>query len=347
MSAEQKTIDAFNEKPKKGLEEIIELVGEEPSKIAEFLHTNHKFFNLHALGELLGELNNQPILNAFAAQMNFENKEFDESLREYVASFRIPGEGQKVDRILEAFGESYSKQNSSIEKDAAYVAAIATIGLNTSLHNPAVKVKPTLETFAGQLNSLTEYNKVQDFSGEFIDKLYQSVKKAPFKLAINETIAGYTISPSSQTKDKIFDQVKHLFGKSKTLDTEKGNFKSKTYDVTESINTIFPYIEAKTATIDKPRSWLKRLTGYEGKITITTSDKDGKSEKVTMQFYQPSVFSKSNTPRLIVQPQDYTKEQMQKAYKPLLDLHEPKQEKRSFREMVKSAASKIGLTKSL
>ena len=54
--------------------------------------------------------------------------------------FRLPGEAQKIDRLMEKFAERYVKCNGSSFKsaDVAYVLAYSVIMLNTDAHNPQV-----------------------------------------------------------------------------------------------------------------------------------------------------------------------------------------------------------------
>ena len=64
-------------------------------------------------------------------------------------SFRLPGEAQKIDRMMECFAQRYCQLNPNIftNPDTCYVLSFAVIMLNTSLHNPSVKDKPTVEQF--------------------------------------------------------------------------------------------------------------------------------------------------------------------------------------------------------
>ncbi len=58
---------------------------------------------------------------------------------------RLPGEAQKIDRLMEKFAERFVKCNPGSFKsaDVAYVLAFSVIMLNTDLHNPGVKNKMT------------------------------------------------------------------------------------------------------------------------------------------------------------------------------------------------------------
>jgi Sec7-like guanine-nucleotide exchange factor len=57
----------------------------------------------------------------------------EQAVRAYLSSFRLPGEAQKIDRIMESFSAAYCSQNPSVfaNSDAAYVLAFAIIMLNT------------------------------------------------------------------------------------------------------------------------------------------------------------------------------------------------------------------------
>ena len=56
---------------------------------------------------------------------------------------RLPGEAQKIDRMMETFAQRYCILNPDIftNSDTCYVLSFAVIMLNTSLHNPSVKVR--------------------------------------------------------------------------------------------------------------------------------------------------------------------------------------------------------------
>jgi hypothetical protein len=66
-------------------------------------------------------------------------------------AFRPPGEGQKIDRIMQAFGKRYYEVMPSMglkSTDAAYVLAFSVIMLNTDLHNTQVQSLAVLTTAA-------------------------------------------------------------------------------------------------------------------------------------------------------------------------------------------------------
>ena len=67
--------------------------------------------------------------------------DFESSFRMFLESFRLPGEAQKIARVMEAFGQEYYRQCPDVfhDADVVYVLAYSTILLNTDQHNPMVR----------------------------------------------------------------------------------------------------------------------------------------------------------------------------------------------------------------
>ena len=66
--------------------------------------------------------------------------------RVFLDGFRLPGEAQKIDRLMEKFAERYVRCNPESvfsKADVAYVLAYSVVMLNTDAHNPQVKTKMT------------------------------------------------------------------------------------------------------------------------------------------------------------------------------------------------------------
>ncbi|KAI7807252.1 putative cytohesin 4 [Triplophysa rosa] len=92
---------------------------------------------------------NLQILKAFVDLHEFSHLNLVQALRQFLWSFRLPGEAQKIDRMMEAFATRYCNCNPGVfqSTDTCYILSFAIIMLNTSLHNPNVKDKTTLERF--------------------------------------------------------------------------------------------------------------------------------------------------------------------------------------------------------
>lgn len=142
----------FNMDPKKGIEYLIEhnLLAPTPEDVAQFLYKGEGL-NKTAIGDYLGERHdfNERVLRAFVELHDFTDLILVQALRQFLWSFRLPGEAQKIDRMMECFAQRYCQLNPNIftNTDTCYVLSFAIIMLNTSLHNPSVKDKPSVEQF--------------------------------------------------------------------------------------------------------------------------------------------------------------------------------------------------------
>ncbi|HAU1150687.1 TPA: RalF [Legionella pneumophila] len=293
VRVQREIIEAFNAKPKNGINKIKEICEQykiSPNEeIAEFFHQQRKNLDLEAVGDYLSgpEAENQQVLKAFTSQMDFNGQSFVEGLRTFLKAFKLPGEAQKIDRLVQSFSEAYSKQNPDVvsNADAAYVLAFQTIMLNTDLHNPSIPEKNKM-TLDGLKRNLRGTNNGGDFDVQFLEEIYSEIKAKPFELNFVKTSPGYELTSTTLNKDSTF----------KKLD-------SFLHSTDVNINTVFPGIgdNVKT-TVDQPKSWLSFFTGYKGTITLT--DKQT-SAQATIQVYTPNIFSKwlfGEQPRVIIQP---------------------------------------------
>ncbi|XP_067620728.1 uncharacterized protein step isoform X2 [Eurosta solidaginis] len=174
----------FNMDPKKGIEYLVEnrLLRHDPQDVAHFLYKGEGL-NKTAIGDYLGEKNdfNEDVLKAFVALHDFTNLILVQALRQFLWSFRLPGEAQKIDRMMECFAQRYCQLNPDIftNTDTCYVLSFAIIMLNTSLHNPSVKDKPTVEQFISMNRGI---NNGGDLPRALLESLYESIRTEPFKI---------------------------------------------------------------------------------------------------------------------------------------------------------------------
>ena len=290
--SQREIIELFNTKAKTGINKIRELctkhkISRVEEQIASFFFKNRQNLDLESVGEFLSdrEDENKAVLKAFTREMNFEGQSFTESLRIFLKAFKLPGEAQKIDRLMQSFSEIYVAQNPGggiADKDAAYVLAFQVIMLNTDLHNPSVKNKMTIESLT---RSLRGVNDGGDFSPEFLSRIYEEIKTKAFEFNFVKVSPGYEITSAALDNDAAFGNLDGLLRGKKSL------------------QEVFPGLGDKfTATVSQPKSWLNTLFGYEGTITI----KDAKSaELATIQVYNPGIFSKwlwGEQPKIIIQP---------------------------------------------
>ena len=142
----------FNMKPKKGLQYLFEhgLLDNTPEAVAAFFHANGSLDKTQ-VGDFMGEdvEFNKRVLYAYVDQMDFRALAFDDGIRAFVSGFRLPGEAQKIDRMMEKFAAQYHLHNPGMfsSADTAYVLAYSVILLNSDAHNPQVKNRMTKDEF--------------------------------------------------------------------------------------------------------------------------------------------------------------------------------------------------------
>jgi len=174
----------FNMESKKGIQFLIahNLVQETPEDVAQFLY-KEEGLNKTAIGDYLGEKNgfNESVLKAFVELHDFTDLILVQALRQFLWSFRLPGEAQKIDRMMESFAQRYCQLNPDIftNPDTCYVLSFAIIMLNTSLHNPSVKDKPSVDQFITMNRGI---NDGENLPRELLVSLFESIKTEPFKI---------------------------------------------------------------------------------------------------------------------------------------------------------------------
>ncbi|KAK3194987.1 hypothetical protein Dsin_026297 [Dipteronia sinensis] len=180
----QEGISLFNRKPKKGIEFLINAnkVGNSPEEIAAFLK-NTSDLNKTLIGDYLGEREelSLKVMHAYVDSFDFEAKEFDEAIRAFLQGFRLPGEAQKIDRIMEKFAERYCKCNPKafISADTAYVLAYSVILLNTDAHNPMVKDKMSAGDFIRNNRGIDDG---KDLPEEYLRSLFERISRTEIKM---------------------------------------------------------------------------------------------------------------------------------------------------------------------
>ncbi|XP_018409728.1 PREDICTED: brefeldin A-inhibited guanine nucleotide-exchange protein 1 isoform X1 [Nanorana parkeri] len=182
-------IDLFNKKPKRGIQYLQEqgMLGNTPEDIAQFLHQEERLDSTQA-GEFLGDHDrfNKEVMYAYVDQHDFLGKDFVSALRMFLEGFRLPGEAQKIDRLMEKFAARYLECNQGqtlfASADTAYVLAYSIIMLTTDLHSPQVKNKMTKEQYIKMNRGI---NDSKDLPEEYLSAIYNEI--AGKKISMKET----------------------------------------------------------------------------------------------------------------------------------------------------------------
>ena len=174
----------FNFKPKNGIKFLTtnKLIPDPETNykehvkgIVEFLKTTPTL-DKTTIGEFLGAnvKLNIDVLFEFIDQYDMKDKNYVGSLKMVLQGFRLPGEGQIVDRIMERFGEKFVSDNPNgsdgcqgeMSAECVYLLSYATMMMQTSLHNPnAAKSRMDVEAFAKMIKGI---NSGENLDIEFI-----------------------------------------------------------------------------------------------------------------------------------------------------------------------------------
>ncbi|KAF3937435.1 hypothetical protein ABW19_dt0208610 [Dactylella cylindrospora] len=171
----------FNFKPKHGIKAAIEqgfIKSKEPQNIAEFLLGNNGLLDKAKLGDYLGEgdQENIDIMHAFVDLMDFSRMRYVDALRRFLQTFRLPGEAQKIDRLMLKFAAKYTggNPNAFANADTAYVLAYSVIMLNVDQHSSKIKKRMTKEDFIKNNRGI---NDNADLPDEYLIGIFEEIQQ--------------------------------------------------------------------------------------------------------------------------------------------------------------------------
>ncbi|XP_025106274.1 IQ motif and SEC7 domain-containing protein 1-like isoform X3 [Pomacea canaliculata] len=187
-------LNLFNKKPEKGLDFLIDhhFVEPTPQSVAHFFITR-KGLSKQMIGEFLGNLQNpfnMEVLQYFCLEVDLSGLQVDVALRKFQATFRMPGEAQKIERLMEAFADRYCQCNPDQVKnfksaDTVFLLSFAIIMLNTDLHNSSIKPerKMKLEDFIKNLRGIDDGD---DLDPDLLAGIYERIKGQEFRPGVDQ-----------------------------------------------------------------------------------------------------------------------------------------------------------------
>jgi len=189
---------------------------------AVFLHRTQGL-DMQQLGELLGKPSCVPLMEAYVQKMDFSNLTLEQALRALLRGFRLPGEAQKIDRILSTFAKHWHRTCEAeaavagLNADSAYILAFALIMLNTDQHNPAIKKKKkmTLTQFKSNLRGVGEHG--ADLPSALLDTLYEAISKDEIKLKGDAKTAGSSAAIVPDLDDAHLRRLRSKFHSLRTV----------------------------------------------------------------------------------------------------------------------------------
>uniref|UniRef100_A0A4W6BK87 ARF guanine nucleotide exchange factor 2 n=1 Tax=Lates calcarifer TaxID=8187 RepID=A0A4W6BK87_LATCA len=204
-------IELFNKKPKRGIQYLQDqgMLGSTAEDIAQFLHQEDRL-DTTQVGEFLGEniKFNKEVMYCYVDQLDFCGRDFVSALRAFLEGFRLPGEAQKIDRLMEKFAARYLECNQGqtlfASADTAYVLAYSIIMLTTDLHSPQVKNKMTKEQYIKMNRGI---NDSKDLPEEYLSSIYDEI--AGKKIAMKES-KEFSITPKSTKQSVASEKQRRL-----------------------------------------------------------------------------------------------------------------------------------------
>ncbi|XP_071965840.1 brefeldin A-inhibited guanine nucleotide-exchange protein 1-like [Antedon mediterranea] len=199
-------IEIFNtKKASKGILYLQEqgILGRTAADVAAFFHADERL-DKTVMGDYLGENDKftKEVMYAYVDQMDFGSKNIVAALREFLEGFRLPGEAQKIDRMMEKFASRYiennADQNIFASADAAYVLAYSIILLTTDLHSSQVKNKMTKEQYIKMNRGI---NDSKDLPPEYLSEIYDEIADQEIRMK-QTTSSKVTTKASSLTSEK-------------------------------------------------------------------------------------------------------------------------------------------------
>jgi brefeldin A-inhibited guanine nucleotide-exchange protein len=238
-------ITKFNDSPNKGIAFLREngFLTDDASVI-QFLRQNPEL-NKRSIGDYIGDgkEDNIRMMHKFVDDFDFTGVDFVASLRRFLQSFRLPGEAQKIDRIMEAFAARFCSNNPQIfaKADVAYTLAFSIMMLNTDQHSTRIKHRMTLSDF---LRNNRGINDNSDLPDEFLAAIFEDIAKNEIVLEEERTVKELermtAVGVSSNAREmerqrrELFKrETKHIEKKSQSLMRRKDKtmvpFKSATH----------------------------------------------------------------------------------------------------------------------
>lgn len=193
--------EAFGKKAKRGIAYLTSrgLLDSTSDAVAEFLWRYRDDLSKSQTGEYLGSdaAFNVSVMHAYIDRNQFRGMELDKAVRALLSGFRLPGESQKIDRIMEKFADRYvscnglatesspSDSSTSVQQfqsaDDAFALSFAIIMLQTDLHSDQIRAdrKMTVEKF---ISLCRDFNAPE----AYLRGIYKRIKDEPITLIADE-----------------------------------------------------------------------------------------------------------------------------------------------------------------
>ncbi|ETV92752.1 hypothetical protein, variant 1 [Aphanomyces invadans] len=220
----QDAIATFNKKPSAGIQLLVQhdflpspLT---PVALARFLRSLPRGMDKTVVGQVLGALGkahaapsggsprskkaNAPLHDtvefhaqlrvAYVETFNFDGMPLVDALRTFLSAFRLPGEAQQIDRILETFATHVYAECRERDLfgcvDVAYLLSFSIIMLNTDLHNANIRPEKKMSV-ADFLKNNVNYglnNQLAPLPEAYLATIYHAIANDQFRTSDNDNV---------------------------------------------------------------------------------------------------------------------------------------------------------------
>ena len=204
-------LNFFNKKPDRGVQLLVRwgFVEEGSPRALARLFKERRGLSKQMIGEYLGTLKcafHAAVLDHFIAEIPMYDMELDKALRQLLMHFRLPGEAQKIDHIIQAFAGRYVACNPhrlspTDTPDTIYILAFAIIMLNTDLHTPSLRDsrRMKLDEFIKNLGRVEEG---RNLDKQMLTGIYERVKEFEFRAGTDHVTQVLKVDQSIVSKEK-------------------------------------------------------------------------------------------------------------------------------------------------
>ena len=184
--------EQFNAKPSKGVAYMQECglikTPVDTAEVAAFMRQN-PHLDKKQIGEYISNRKNLAVLEAFVRSFDFVGLRVDESLRQFLEAFRLPGEAPLITLILEHFAEHWQKSNGDpfADNDAAFTLSYAVIMLNVDQHNKnhtKINDPMTQEQF---MRNVRGTNGGRDHDQDMLSEIYHAIRGEEIVMPAEQT----------------------------------------------------------------------------------------------------------------------------------------------------------------
>jgi hypothetical protein len=164
-----------------------------------------------AVGDLLGD--GTPFCNELRQQyvscFSFSSIDMLDALRKFMSAFKLPGEAQKIDRIVEAFAREFHKSNPTVfsHQDTVHKLAFSVLMLNTDKHNKGIRKKDKM-TCEGFIRNNRGLDEGKDLPRPYLASIYYRIEVVPLMETHGLSEAALAGSKISSLSSVITDPVK-------------------------------------------------------------------------------------------------------------------------------------------